>query len=66
MQRITKLIIKRHQEVDAQRLGAKDVERLESMFVAMNSGDSRARPSNRQPALTYPKRIAATPPPNPR
>jgi hypothetical protein len=45
MQRITKLIIKRNQEVDAQRLAAQDVERLESMFAAVNSGDSRARPS---------------------
>src|ERR1700733_6683478 len=45
MQRITKLIIKRHQEVNAQRLEAQDMERLESMFAAMNSGDSRARPS---------------------
>ena len=45
MQRITKLIIKRNQEVDAQRLAAQDLERLESMFAAMKSGDSRARPS---------------------
>src|SRR6202167_3726019 len=45
MQRITKLIIKRNQGVDAQRLAAQDLERLESMFAAMNSGDSRARPS---------------------
>src|ERR1700734_1980117 len=45
MQRITKLIIKRNQEVDAQRLAMQDLERLESMFAATNSGDSRARPS---------------------
>lgn len=45
MQRITKLIIKRNQEVDAQHLGAQDVARLESMIAATNSGDSRARPS---------------------
>src|ERR1700691_5900049 len=45
MQRITKLIIKRNQGVDAQRLAAQDLERLESMFAAVNSGDSRARPS---------------------
>ena len=45
MQQITKLLIKRNQEVDDQRLRPKDVERLESMFTAMNSGDSRARPS---------------------
>ncbi len=45
LHQITKLIIKRHQEVDAQRLGTQDLERLESMFAAMDSGDSRARPS---------------------
>ena len=45
VQRITKLIIKRHQEADAQRLEAQDLERLESMFAAVDSGDSRARPS---------------------
>src|SRR5580704_15007709 len=45
MQRITKLIIKRHQEVDAQRLSTQDLERLESMFAAVKSADSRARPS---------------------
>jgi putative sugar O-methyltransferase len=45
MQRITKLIIKRNQEVGTERLGPQDVERLESMFAAVNSGDSRARPS---------------------
>lgn len=45
MERITKLIIKRHQEVDAQRLATKDLERLESMFAAVNSADPRVRPS---------------------
>jgi putative sugar O-methyltransferase len=42
---ITKLIIKRHQEVGEQRLAAKDVERLGAMFASVESGDERARPS---------------------
>jgi hypothetical protein len=41
----TKLFKKRNQEVDSPRLRTQDVERLESMFAAVNSGDERARPS---------------------
>jgi len=37
--------LKRNQEVDSPQLRPQDVERLELMFAAMNSGDSRARPS---------------------
>lgn len=36
---------KRNQDVGAPRLSTQDLERLESMFAAMNSGDGRARPS---------------------
>jgi putative sugar O-methyltransferase len=45
MWRVTKLFKKNTQEVDSPRLRAQDVERLESMFAALNTGDSRARPS---------------------
>jgi hypothetical protein len=45
MRWITKLFTKRDQEVDSPRLRTQDVERLESMFAAVNSGDGRARPS---------------------
>jgi putative sugar O-methyltransferase len=45
IQRITRLLIKRNQEADAQQLAPQDLERLESMFEAMTSGDSRAQPS---------------------
>ena len=45
LQRITKLIIKRHQHADVQRLGTPDLERLESMFAALVSADSLVRPS---------------------
>src|ERR1035438_6843376 len=42
---ITKLFKKHNQEVGSPRLRTQDVERLESMFAAVNSGDSCARPS---------------------
>ena len=42
---VAKLFKKHNQEVDSPRLRAQDLERLESMFAALNSGDSRARPS---------------------
>lgn len=42
---VTKLFKKHIREVDSPRLSAHDVSRLESMFAALNSGDSRARPS---------------------
>jgi putative sugar O-methyltransferase len=45
MRWITKFFKERHHEVDSQRLTAQDLERLESMFAAVNSGDARARPS---------------------
>jgi putative sugar O-methyltransferase len=45
MEWITKLIIKRHQEVGEQRLDTKNVERLAAMFASVESGDERARPS---------------------
>jgi putative sugar O-methyltransferase len=45
MDRLTRLIIKRHQVVSEHRLAPKDVERLTAMFASLESGDSRARPS---------------------
>jgi len=42
---VRKLFKKRNQDVDSPRLRTQDVERLESMFAAVNSGDGRARPS---------------------
>jgi putative sugar O-methyltransferase len=42
---ITKFSKKRNLEVESSRLSTQDVERLESMFAAVNSGDGRARPS---------------------
>jgi hypothetical protein len=45
MDRITKLIIKRHQQVSERRLSPEDVERLAGMFASTESGDERARPS---------------------
>src|SRR5882724_10777411 len=42
---VRKLFKKRNQDVDYPRLRTQDVERLESMFTAVNSGDRRARPS---------------------
>jgi predicted DCC family thiol-disulfide oxidoreductase YuxK len=45
MRWITKLFKKRNQEVASPRLRTQDVERLEFMFAAVNSGDGRARPS---------------------
>jgi putative sugar O-methyltransferase len=45
LERITKLIIKRHQDVTEQRLAPEHVERLAAMFASVESGDDRARPS---------------------
>jgi putative sugar O-methyltransferase len=45
MDRITRLIIKRHQQVSEHRLPPEDGERLASMFSSIESGDERARPS---------------------
>jgi putative sugar O-methyltransferase len=45
MESITKLIIKRHQQVDDRRLSLGDIERLTAMFESVESGDDRARPS---------------------
>src|ERR1700691_4578621 len=45
MRRITKLFKKCNQEVDPAQLRPQDMERLELMFAAVNSGDARARPS---------------------
>jgi putative sugar O-methyltransferase len=45
MRRITKLIIRRNQDADAQRLQNEDITRLDEMFAAVDAGDARARPS---------------------
>jgi putative sugar O-methyltransferase len=45
MERINKLIIKRHQEANTHRLTSEDVQRLAAMFASLESGDLRARPS---------------------
>src|ERR1700722_4815486 len=45
MRWITKFFKKHNQEVDSPRLSTQDVERLESMFASVNSGDGRAHPS---------------------
>jgi putative sugar O-methyltransferase len=43
--RVKELIIRRQQAADARRLAAADVERLDTMFASIESGDVRARPS---------------------
>jgi putative sugar O-methyltransferase len=45
IQRITELLIKSNQVADVQQLASQDLERLESMFTAMDSGDTHAQPS---------------------
>src|SRR5271168_1486756 len=45
METITKLIIKRHQDVSEQRLTPESEQRLAAMFASIESGDERARPS---------------------
>src|ERR1700722_8508393 len=45
MEKITKLIIKRHQKEGDRRLDPKVAERLNAMLASVESGDERARPS---------------------
>jgi putative sugar O-methyltransferase len=45
METITKLIIKRHQNVSEQRLTPESEQRLAAMLASIESGDERARPS---------------------
>lgn len=42
---VTKMFKKRNQEIGSPRLSTQDLEQLESMFAAVDSGDSHARPS---------------------